>query len=101
MCLGLYLPGVKPVYIKQEKLGRESVAHAKKLHFLTLLLTNIQTLRIGELDADLYFLDEKVKFVSLDTLIDGTEVLATCTNQAKPAKEPAKEAVKRKLRRGI
>ncbi len=42
-----------------------------------------------------------MKYVSLDALIDGIGVLATCTNQSQPAKEPAKESVKQIFRRRI
>ncbi len=37
----------------------------------------------------------------MDALIDGIRVLAVCTNQSLPAKEPANEPVKRILRRPI
>ncbi len=80
VCLGPYLPGVRPVYMRQEKPGRESVADAEKLRYLSLPPANVQTLRIGELDPDTYSSDEEVEYISLDTPIDGTEVLAARTN---------------------
>ena len=42
-----------------------------------------------------------MEYVSLDTPIDGTGVLASYTNQFKPAKEPAKKPVNQTLRRSI
>ncbi len=42
-----------------------------------------------------------MEYVSLNTPIDRIGVLATRTNQPKPAKEAAEESVKRILRRRI
>ncbi len=63
------MPGVKPVYMRQEKPGRECVADVKKLRYQFLSLANFQTLRIGELDPDPYSTDEVVIYDSLDTLL--------------------------------
>lgn len=101
VCLGPYSPGTRPVFMRQEKPGRESVPDAEKLRYPSLPPANVQTLRIGEADPDLYSLDEETKYVSLDASISGTGVLAARTNQAKPAKEPTKEPVKRILRRRV
>ena len=60
---------------------------------------NIQTLKIGELEPDLYSFDEE--YISLNIPIDGIEVLATCTNQLSSTKKPSKEPIKRILRRCI
>ena len=37
VCLGAYLPGVRPVFMRREKPGRESVADAEKLCYPTVL----------------------------------------------------------------
>lgn len=92
-----YLLQVRLVYIRQEKLGRESVANGKKLQYPSLLLASIQTLRIEKLDPDFYFSDEEIEYISLDTLIDKTKVLTACINQAKPVKKAAKKLVKQIL----
>ena len=101
MCLGPYKPGVRPVYMRREKPGRESVGDAEKLRYPSLPTANVQTLQIGDLELDLYSSDEEVKYVSLDVPINGIRVLAARTNQFQPAKKPAKEPVKRILRRRI
>ena len=101
VCLGPYKPGVRPVYMRQEKPGRKSVADAEKLRYPSLPPANVQTLRIGKLEPDPCSSNEEVEYVSLDALIDGMGVLAARTNQSQPAKEPAKELVKRILRRRI
>ena len=61
MCLEPYLPGVRPVYMRQEKPGRKSVADAKKLQYLSLPPINVQTLSIRELDPDPVSLDKEVE----------------------------------------
>ena len=66
--------------MRQEKPGQEFVVDAKKLQYPSLSLANIQTLKIRELDPDPYSSDEEVKYVSLETPIDGIGVLATCIN---------------------
>ena len=99
VCLGPYKPGVRPVYMRREKPGRESVADAEKLRYPSLPPANVQTLRIGELEPDPYSSDEE--YISLDAPIDGIEVLAARTNQSSSTKEPSKEPVKRILRRRI
>lgn len=80
VCLGSYLPGVRLVYMRQDKPSWKSVADAKKLWYLTLPLPDIQILRIKELNPDPYFSDEKVEYVFLNLSIDGTRVLAACIN---------------------
>ena len=84
--------------MRQKKPGCKSVADAEKLQYLSLSPANVQTLTIGELDPDPYSSDEEMEYISLDTNIDGTEVLTAHTNQFKPAKKPAKELFKRILR---
>ncbi len=101
MCLGVYKPGIRPVYMKWEKPGRESVADAEKLRYPSLPPANVQTLRIGKLEPDPYSFNEEIEYISFDAPIDGIEVLAACTNQSQPTKEPSKEPVKQILRRRI
>lgn len=67
--------------MRRKKPGRKSVANAKKLHDLFLLLTNIQMLKIKELELHLYLFN-KEKYIPLDVYIDGIKILATCTNQS-------------------
>lgn len=101
VCLEAYNPGVRPVYMRREKPGRESVADAEKSWYPSLPPAHVQTLRIRELEPDPYSSDEEAEYVSLDTPIDRIGVLAARTNQSQPAKKPAKEPVKRILRRRI
>ncbi len=101
MCLGPYKPGVRSVYMRREKPGRESVADTKKLRYPSLRPANVQTLRIRELEPGPYFSYKEVEYVSLDAPIDGIGVLAARTNQSQSAKEPAKEPVKRIFHRRI
>ncbi len=58
-------------------------------------------MQIGELEPDFCSSYKEVEYVFLDAPIDGIGVLAACTNQSQPAKEPAKESVKRIFRRRI
>ena len=53
VCLGPYSPGTRPVFMRQEKPGQESVADAEKLRYPSLPPANVQTLRLGEADPDL------------------------------------------------
>lgn len=50
-----------------------------------------------EADSDPYFLNEEIEYVFLNASIDKTNILATCTNQTKSAKEPTKKLVKQIL----
>ncbi len=93
MCLGPCKPGVRPVYMRREKPGRQSVANAEKLRYPSLPPANVQTLRIGEMEPDPYSFDEELEYVSLEAPIDGIGVLVVCTNQSQPANEPAKDLV--------
>lgn len=56
--------------MRQAKSKQESVANVKKLRYPSLSPANIQTLKIRETDPDLYSLDDKVKYISLDKLIE-------------------------------
>ncbi len=100
VCLRPYTPGVRNAFIRYRKSGRESVANAEKLCYPTLSPANIQTLRIGDVDPDLYSSDEEVQYISLDEPIE-TGVLAASSNQPKPTQGPSKEPVKQILRRRI
>ncbi len=62
MCLEPYLPGVRPVYMRQEKQSRKFVVDAEKLRYPSLPPANVQTLRIGEFHPDPYSSDEEVKY---------------------------------------
>ena len=100
VCLGTYLPGIRPVYIRREKSGRDCVADAEKLRYPSLPPANVQILKIGELEPDLCFIDEESEYISLDEPI-GTEVLAACNDEPKPTLGLLKEPAKRILRRHI
>lgn len=76
VCLGLYLPGVRPVYIRREKSSRESVTDAEKLRYPSLPSANVQRLRIGDIDSDPYSLDDGAKYISLDTPIETGDLAA-------------------------
>ena len=99
--LGASKPRVRPIYMRQEKSGRESVADVKKLRYPSLSPANIQMLKIGKLKPNSYFSDKEIKYISLDIPIDGIEVLTACTNQSQPTKELSKEFVKRILHQCI
>ena len=86
--------------MRQGKSRRESVAHAEKLHNPFLFPTNVQTLKIGESDPDPYLSDDKVKYVSLDKLIE-TGVLTPRGHQPNALQGLFKKPVKRILHRYI
>ena len=100
VCLGTYLPGIQPVYMRREKSGIDCVVDAEKLRYSSLPPANVQILRIGELEPDLCFTDEESKYISLDELI-GIEVLATRSDEPKLTTRPLKESAKRILRQRI
>lgn len=91
--LGTYLPDIQLIYIWQEKSKRDCVADAKKLHYFSLFLVNVQILKIRELELDPCFTDEKSEYISLDELI-GIEVLATCSDELKSTAGLLKELAK-------
>ncbi|MCJ1347605.1 hypothetical protein MMC31_005833, partial [Peltigera leucophlebia] len=70
VCLGAYSPGARPVCMRREKPGRESVADAEKLRYPPLPPANVQTLRIGEVDPDPYSSDEETEYISLDEPVE-------------------------------
>lgn len=78
-CLGTYLPGIRPVFIRREKSGRDCVADADKLQYPSIPPANLQTIRIGEANQDPYLSDEEAEYISLDEPIE-TGVLAGRTN---------------------
>ena len=100
VCLGTYLPGIRPVFMRREKPGRDCVADSEKLRYPPLPPANVQTLRIGEADPDPYSSDEETEYISLDEPIE-TGVLAARANQSKSNQGPSKEPVKQILRRRI
>ncbi|MCJ1343493.1 hypothetical protein MMC31_001687 [Peltigera leucophlebia] len=81
--LGIYLPRIRPVFMRREKPGQELMANAKKLQYRSLPPANVQTLRIGGANPD------PPKF------------LAARTNQSKAKQGPSKEPVERILHRQI
>lgn len=66
ICLRPYIPEARYVFIKQGKSGRKSIINTNKLHHLSLPLTNVQTLRIRELDTNPYLSDDKIEYISLN-----------------------------------
>ena len=56
----------------------------------------MQTLRIGELEPDPCFINEKSEYESMHKLIE-TRVLDACNNKPKPIAAFLKESVKRIL----
>ena len=63
--LGTYLPSIPLISIQQEKSRKNCINDAKKLYYSFFTLANVQTLRIGELEPDLYYTDEKSKYIFL------------------------------------
>ncbi len=100
VCLRPYILGARHFFMRQRKSGWKSIVDAKKLCYPSLPPANVQTLRIRELNSDPYLLDDKVKYVSLDELIE-IGVLTARSNQPKPPQGPSKEPFKRILRRRI
>lgn len=94
------MPGVRPVFMRREKPGRESVADAEKLRYPTVPVAEVRTLRIGDLPPDPYSSDEEDDYVSLDTPLD-LSVSAARSNQNKSNSTPAKKPIKRILRKQI
>lgn len=66
--------------MRQEKLGHETVADAKKLQYSSLPPANIQTLRIRKLELDFYFSDKEIKYIFFYTFIDEIGVLTSRIN---------------------
>lgn len=94
-CLGAYTPGARPVFMRPEKSGRESVADAEKLRYPPLPPANVQTLMIGGADPDPYSSDEETKYISLDKPIE-TGVSAARTNQSRPIEGPSTGVLRKK-----
>lgn len=70
VCIGPYTPGARPVLMRQEKPGQESVADAEKLRYPTLSSVEVHTLRIGDLQPNLSSSDDEDKYVALDAPLD-------------------------------
>lgn len=79
--------------MQQKKLGWESVTDAEKLKYLILLSAEVYILRIGDLQPDSYFLDNKNKYVFLDVLLDVT-ISAAQFSQSKRINPPSKKSIK-------
>lgn len=80
VCLRTYTLEARHIFMRQGKSGRELVADAKKFYYLSLPSTNIQNLRIGDVDPDSYLLDNEVQYLFLDKLME-IGVLAIWSNQ--------------------
>ncbi len=93
MCRTLYTGSLAYLY-ETKKIRTGICADIKKLRYSSLLLVNVQTLRIGESDPDPYLSDDEVEYVSLDKPIK-TGVLAARSNQPKPSQSPSKEPVRK------
>ena len=100
VCIGPYTPGARPVFMRREKPGRESVADAEKLRYPILPSAEVHTLRIGDLQPDPYSSDDEDEYVSLDAPLDVT-VSAARSSQNKGSDASAKEPIKRVLRKRI
>lgn len=85
--------------MRREKPGRESVANVEKLWYPFLPPANVQILRIGKVESDPYFSDEKS--ISLNAPIDRIGVLASRIGQFQLTKKLAKEPIKQILRQHI
>lgn len=68
--------------MRWEKPGQDSLVNVEKLRYSFLLPANVQMLKIGEADSDLYSSDEEIKYIFLDEYIK-TGVLAACIDQSK------------------
>lgn len=62
--------------MRQEKLERDFVVNIEKLLYLTLPPSNIQTLRLKEIDPNPYFFDKKTGYISLDKQIKAESLAA-------------------------
>ena len=100
--LGTYLPGMKPVFMRRERSGRDCVADAKKLRYPKIPSAEVHTVRIGDLEPDPDSSDEEIKeeYISLDTPLT-TLVSAARSNQAKQSEVSEKEPIKQILRKRI
>lgn len=79
--------------MRREKNGRDCIADAEKQCYPFLSLANVQTLKIGEMESDLYSIDEKNEYISLNELIK-IGVRATHCDKLKLTAKPLKEPVK-------
>lgn len=94
--MGPYTYGARHVFIRQRKLGRESVTDTKKLRYSSLIFANVQNLRIKNTYFNPYSSDREVQYISLDEPIE-IEVLAALGSQPKPTLGSYKEPVKQIL----
>ena len=86
--------------MQQEKPGWESVADIEKLKYLILHSAEDHTLRIGELQPDPYFSDDKDDYTSLNALLD-VIISAARSSQSKGNNIPTKKPIKQILHRQI
>lgn len=86
--------------MRREKPGQESVADAEKLRYPILTSAEVHTLRIGELQPDPLSSDDEDEYIFLDAPLDVT-VSAARSSQNKGSDAPAKEPIKRILRKRI
>ena len=68
--------------MQQKKCRRGYIADVEKLRYLFIPLTNVQILKIRELEPDQCFTDEISEYISLDKSIR-TGVLAACSGKLK------------------
>lgn len=100
VCVGLYTPGARLIFIRKKKPSQESVADAKILRYPTLPFAEIYILKIGQLQPDPYSLNKENKYISLNTSLDVT-VFVALFNQNKKSDSSGKEPIKQILHRWI
>ena len=93
--MGTYLPGMKPVFMRRERLGRDCIADIEKLCYPKIPSTKVHTVRIRDLEPDPNSSDEKIEeeYISLDTSL-ATFVSAARSNQAKQNEISEKKLIK-------
>ena len=101
VCVDSYTLGARPINMRRKKPGRESVMDVEKLRYPPALPSaEVRPLRIGELLPDPYSSDEENNYVSLNAPLD-VSVSAAHSSQNKSNSIPAKESIKRILRKEI
>lgn len=82
--MGIYLPGIKPIFMHHKRLKKDYVANAKKLYYPKIPSAEIHTIRIGDSESDLNSSNEKIKeeYISLNTFL-ATIVYVVKFNQTK------------------
>ena len=100
VCIRLYTPGARNIFMRKVKPSRDSVADAEKLRYPILPSTEVHTLRIGEMEPNPYSSDNEDKYISFDALLDIT-IFVTRSSQHKKSNTPTKKLIKRILRKQI